>query len=277
VKDEQITYTGFSPSYLRILLASPLIDELSTSTLEVIALGGEASSLTDAQALQAAGPQIQVFNRYGPTETTIAVTHAHLTHELVREGVIPIGVPHPNVTFYLIDEIGVLIDGTNEMGELYIGGAQLMAGYWGAPDLTKSVLRTDVVEGETLYRTGDLMSRDERGNYRYAGRIDDVLKRNGVRISLLEMSEAVRSLDQVTAAACLAFERDDGLGVVAFVVTRDPLSDYELQRLTRERLPDSMIPDLFVVVDVLPLTKSGKLDERALLSDAGLQSIRPVR
>jgi D-alanine--poly(phosphoribitol) ligase subunit 1 len=277
VNDERITYTGFSPSYLRILLASPLIDELSTSTLEVIALGGEASSLTDVQALQAAGPQIQVFNRYGPTETTIAVTHSHVTHELVREGVIPIGVPHPNVTFYLIDEDGLLIDGANEMGELYIGGAQLMSGYWGAHELTQSVLRTDVVAGETLYRTGDLMSRDDRGNYRYGGRIDDVLKRNGVRISLLEMSEAVRSLDHVTAAVCLAFERDDALGVVAFVVTPDPLSDYELQRLTRERLPDSMIPDLFVVVDVLPLTKSGKLDERALLSDAGLQSIRPIR
>jgi acyl-coenzyme A synthetase/AMP-(fatty) acid ligase len=250
--------------------------QLADSEIDVIALGGEASSVADVRALQSFAPSIRVFNRYGPTESTIAVTHVHLTRDLVNAGVVPIGVPHPNVFFYLIDERGQLIEGPDQIGELYIGGSQLMAGYWGAPELTKAVLRSDVVPGTTVYRTGDLMSRDSDGNYRYSGRIDDVIKRSGVRISLMEMSEAVRAIEHVTAAACLTFNNEGGLGIAAFVVTDEPVTEFTLQLATRARLPDSMLPDKFVVVDSLPLTKSGKLDERVLLSEAGLDTLRPT-
>ena len=71
----------------------------------------------------------------------------------------PIGQPHPGVTFHLVDDEGRLVDSANRVGELYIGGSQLMDGYWGAPELTADVLRTDVVGGETVYRTGDLVYR----------------------------------------------------------------------------------------------------------------------
>jgi D-alanine--poly(phosphoribitol) ligase subunit 1 len=276
VRDERITYTGFSPSYLRLLLASPQMAQLAESEIDVIALGGEASSASDVRALQAFAPAIRVFNRYGPTESTIAVTHAHLTPDLVSEGVVPIGVPHPDVFFYLIDDQGQLIEGPEQLGELYIGGSQLMTGYWGAPELTNAVLRSDVVPGTTVYRTGDLIARGRDGSYRYAGRIDDVIKRSGVRISLMEMSEAVRAIEHVTAAACLTFNNGGTLGVAAFVVTDAPITEFELQLATRERMPDSMLPDEFFVVDGLPLTKSGKLDERALLLDAKLDTLRPA-
>jgi D-alanine--poly(phosphoribitol) ligase subunit 1 len=276
IKDERITYTGFSPSYLRLLLASPQIAELSESDIDVIALGGEASSVSDVRSLHAYAPNIRVFNRYGPTESTIAVTHVHLTPELVEAGVVPIGVPHRDVYFYLIDDAGQLIEDPDLMGELYIGGSQLMTGYWGAPELTAAVLRSDVVPGTTVYRTGDLMSRDRTGNYLYAGRSDDVIKRSGVRLSLMELSEAVRAIEHVTAAACLTFELEGALGIAAFIVTDKPMTEFELQLAARERLPDSMLPDRFFVVDELPLTKSGKLDERALLAEAALVTLRPT-
>jgi D-alanine--poly(phosphoribitol) ligase subunit 1 len=276
IKDERITYTGFSPSYLRLLLTSPQMAQLSDSDLEVIALGGEASSASDVRALYQFGPSLRVFNRYGPTEATIAVTHVHLTPELVNAGVVPIGVPHPNVSFHLVGDEGQIIEGPDQMGELYIGGAQLMTGYWGAAELTNDVLRTDVVPGTTLYRTGDLVSRDGEGNYHYVGRLDDVVKRSGVRLSLVEMSEAVRRVEHVVAAACLTFSNEGSLGIAAFVVTDEPMTSFDLQSATRERLPDSMLPDKFVVVDDLPVTKSGKLDERALLHDAGLDTLRPT-
>jgi D-alanine--poly(phosphoribitol) ligase subunit 1 len=276
VKDERINYTGFSPSYLRLLLASPHMAELAHSELEVIALGGEASSVTDVRALQSFAPSIRIFNRYGPTETTIAVTHVHLSPELVNADYVPVGVPHPDVDFYLIDDKGQLIEGRSEIGELYIGGSQLMTGYWRAPELTKSVLRSDVVEGTTVYRTGDLMSRDDNDNYHFVGRIDDVIKRSGVRLSLLEMSEAVRAIDHVNAAVCLTFNNEGVTGVCAFVVTDGPVPEIDLLISTRERLPESMLPDRFAFVNQMPLTKSGKLDERALLSGAGLATLRPV-
>jgi amino acid adenylation domain-containing protein len=272
VARESITYTGFSPSSLRLLLASQQMDRLADSTITV-ALGGEACTVADVRALWEAAPDIVVFNRYGPTETTIAVTHVLLTPELLAGGTVPMGRPHPGVTFHLVDAAGHLIDGAEETGELYIGGSQLMTGYWGAPDLTTAVLRTDVVPGEIVYRTGDLVYRTATGDYVYVDRADRVIKRLGVRISLVELSDAMGGLAGVTAAACTVFDNDGRLGIVAFVVTDGPTGALELRRAAGERLPESMLPDRIEVVDSLPLTASSKLDERRLLAEAGLHGL----
>jgi D-alanine--poly(phosphoribitol) ligase subunit 1 len=273
VAKEGITYTGFSPSYLRILLASPQMSKLADTPLDVIALGGEASSIADIRAVWAAAPQIRVFNRYGPTETTIAVTHVMLTPETTADGTVSMGYPHPGVTFYLVNEAGKVVEGSDQVGELYIGGAQLMAGYWGAAALTQEVLRSDVVDGEVVYRTGDLVYRDKNGSYVYVDRADRVIKRSGVRISLVEVGEAMRKLAGVSAAAAVTYDDEGDLGIVAFVVTDGSLSAVELRQAARERLPETMLPNRVELVEDLPMTKSSKLDERLLLSQAGLQPV----
>ncbi len=270
VQREGITYTGFSPSYLKLLLASPHLGELAGGTLGLIALGGEATAPSDLRSLWAAAPQIRVFNRYGPTETTIAVTHMELTPDLVAGGTVPIGSPHPGVTFHLVDDIGRLVDEPDRVGELYIGGTQLMSGYWGAPELSAEVLRTDVVTGTTVYRTGDLVYRDRGGKYVYVDRADRVIKRSGVRISLVELSDAIQGLSGVSNAACVVFDNDGQVGIAAFVVADAPMSTLELRRGAARRLPDTMLPDRIELVDELPLTSSSKLDERRLLAGAGL-------
>jgi D-alanine--poly(phosphoribitol) ligase subunit 1 len=272
VQREGITYTGFSPTYLKLLLGSPHMGELAAGTLEIIALGGEACALADVRALWSAAPGLRVFNRYGPTETTIAVTHIELTPDLVADGTIPIGRPHRDMSFHLIDERGLTVDEVGQVGELYIGGSQLMTGYWGAPELTDKVLRHDVVPGSTVYRTGDLVYRNERGHYVYVDRADRVIKRFGVRISLLELSEALRGLSGVSDAACVVFDNHGEVGIAAFVVTDGSSSARELRQGAAARLPDSMLPDRIELVDLLPLTTSSKLDERLLLAGAGLHT-----
>jgi amino acid adenylation domain-containing protein len=270
VAKEAITYTGFSASYLQLLLSSPQVGKLADTTLDIIALGGEATPLADIRAFWAVAPQVQVFNRYGPTETTIAVTHIKVTPELTASGTVPIGQPHAGVTFHLIDEDGQPVDEAGRVGELYIGGNQLMQGYWRATELTAEVLRDDVLSGRTVYRTGDLVYRDEAGNYIYVDRADKVVKRSGVRISLIELGDVVRELSGVSAAACAAFDDGGQLGIAAFVVADPGIDTLALQRQARTRLPDTMLPNCYVVVDALPVTGSGKLDERSLLAGAGL-------
>lgn len=268
---ERITLTGFSPSYLRLLLASPHLDSLADSTLRTVALGGEACSASDVARLWAAAPHLRIYNRYGPTETTIAVSHFEVTRDVLsRGGAVPIGKPHPRSGFHLVDEKGAIIEAADQVGELYISGAQLMAGYWGAPALTAEVLRTDVVAGQTLYRTGDLVSRDRDGNYVYVDRADRVVKRNAVRISLVELGEVLRGLQDVTAAICAPFDNQGELGIAAFVVTGHHRTPAELREAAGERLPTTMLPDRIEIVDTLPLTSSSKIDERRLLADAGL-------
>ena len=115
-----------------------------------------------------------------------------------------------------------------------------------------------------------LVHVDRRGQYVYLDRVDRVVKRHGVRISLLELSEAVQSLDGAGAAACVLYDNDGAVGIAAFVVADGPTSALDLRTRVRDRLPDTMIPDRIELVAGLPLTKSGKLDERRLLGDAGL-------
>jgi D-alanine--poly(phosphoribitol) ligase subunit 1 len=272
VDREAITYTGFSTSYLRLLLADPRRVSLSKSTLQVIALGGEACSAPDVEELWSFAPQIRVFNRYGPTETTIAVTHYEVTEEVITAGgPVPIGRPHDLVSFHLLDADDNEIGEVGQTGELYVGGSQLMNGYWRSPELTASVLRSDVVSGETVYRTGDLVSRDDSGSYVYVDRVDRVVKRNAVRISLIELGDALRRIDGVSAAVCVSFDNGGTLGIVGFVVTSSRRTSLDLRRAAGGWLPESMLPDRIDVVDQLPLTSSSKVDERRLLLDAGLR------
>ena len=178
------------------------------------------------------------------------------------------------MTFHLVDDEGLVVDAPDRVGELYIGGNQLMDGYWGAPELTEGVLRTDVVPGETVYRTGDLVYRTENGDYVYVDRADRVIKRLGIRISLIELGDAMRGLSGVSAATCVAFDDDGQTGIVAFVVTDGQVSALELRRAAGDSLPESMLPDRVELVDGLPLTRSSKLDERRLLAEAGLRQVR---
>jgi amino acid adenylation domain-containing protein len=276
VASEAITYTGFSPSYLRLLLASQLMETLAESHLHIVALGGEASSPADIRALWAAAPDLEVFNRYGPTETTIAVTHRKVTSADLAAGSVPIGQPHPGVTFHLVDGEDRVVETPDQVGELYVGGTQLMTGYWGAPELTADVMRTDLIPGMTLYRTGDLVHRNASGDYVYLDRVDRVINRNGVRISLVEIGDTLRRFEAVSAAVCLTFDDDGQLGIVAFAVADGSVTALELRRATSQHLPDTMLPNHIELVEALPLTPGSKLDERRLLAEAGLREFRPA-
>ena len=276
VAREKINFSGFTPSYLRLLLASPRMAELGDSALEIIALGAEALPVADLRSLWSYVPKIRLFNRYGPTETTIAVTNLELTPDMIEEGTVPMGYPHPGVFFLLLDDEGIVIEESDRVGELYIGGNQLMDGYWGAPALTKEVMRTDVVPGETVYRTGDLVYRDKNGRYVYVDRADRVIKRSGVRISLVELNEVMGRLVGVTGAVCMTFDSEGELGIIAFVVTNGAASALDLRRAAREHIPENMMPNRIELVKVFPLNKSNKLDERLLLSEAGLRPLSPA-
>jgi amino acid adenylation domain-containing protein len=281
VIEEGITFTSFSPTYLRLVLSSRQLAKLAGCQLRALLLGGEECVPTDIEKLWGVAPAIKVFNRYGPTETTIAVTTYPVSRDDVASGQVPIGAPHPGVEFFIVDDHGQAIDEPNQPGELYIGGTQLMRGYWGDEGLSRQVLRDDVVAGRTLYKTGDLVFRNERGLYVYGGRLDDVVKRKGTRISLSEVARVIREAPGVTGALCALVDREGSAGVVAFVEAGPEVTPAALIEAARRQLPDAMLPDEVFVVGSFPMTSQGKIDRRRLLTDAGRTGWRgsggPVR
>jgi amino acid adenylation domain-containing protein len=274
VLEEGINHSGCSPSYLRMLLSAPQFASLAGSQLTTFGLGGEECMAADVAALWEVLPGLRVFNRYGPTETTIEVTLYEVTRADVASGRIPLGVPSEGVSFTIVSDDGRIIDGPDEVGELYIGGAQLMRGYWGDDELTATVLNDHVIPGETWYKTGDLVWRDAEGRYLYAGRSDDVVKRNGVRISLSEIVLALRRVEGVSGAACVLTGDGESLGIAAFVEAGPQKTAGDLLSSVRAYLPGSMLPDEVFIVSALPMTSSGKVDRRRLLEDVGRSAAR---
>jgi acyl-coenzyme A synthetase/AMP-(fatty) acid ligase len=269
VLQEGITHTSFSPSYLRLVLASPKLRDLAGSGLRTMGLGGEVIFAEDLEALWEVLPDLRVYNYYGPTEATIEVTTYELDRKTVRSGTVPIGGPHRGVRIYLVGPDGDLIEDSNKIGELHIAGNQLMRGYWGDTALTDEVLRTDVVSGELVYKTGDLARRDEEGRYIYLGRADDVVKRRGVRISLAEIGGVLRALDGVSGAVCVPVELEGRLGIAAFVQGGPDVKAPKLLESAGWHLPANMLPDRVYVVDGFPMTSGGKIDHRALKASVG--------
>jgi D-alanine--poly(phosphoribitol) ligase subunit 1 len=268
VREEQVTHTGFPPSYLRLVLSSSHMRTLVDSRLTTVGLGGDECMALDVARLWEVLPDLRVFNRYGPTETTIEVTTYEVSRRDVAAGRIPIGLPHNGVSFYLVAEDGGVIGTSRRTGELYVGGSQLMTGYWHDDALTETVFRTDVVPGEILYKTGDLAWRDDEGRYFYAGRTDDVVKPHGVRISLREVAQALRAVGSVRAATCLLTDQDGRSAVTAYVEGPPDLKAEDLLEAVRATLPATMLPDEIFVLPSLPTTASGKVDQESLLRAA---------
>jgi acyl-coenzyme A synthetase/AMP-(fatty) acid ligase len=166
---------------------------------------------------------------------------------------------------------------------LLIRGATLMTGYWGDAERTQRSFVRDFVYpqlGDLFYRTGDLVSRDPRGWYKFHGRRDHMVKVRGYRIELGEIESALHAIDGVREAAVVAVQREQRGGgeeteLVAFVALtgqRDDDGDRVIHAELARTLPKYMVPAEIRRVDALPQTSSGKVDRQSLLTIARLPS-----
>lgn len=226
--------------------------------------GGEAMPRDLADQLLARGRE--VWNGYGPTETTI-----YSTAWKVRSSAsaIAVGTPLADTAVYILDSqrqrvpIGV-------RGEVYIGGGGVAVGYRNKPELTAERFLADPFAGQPearMYRTGDLGRFNAGGEIELAGRADHQLKLRGFRIEAGEIEQTLR--EQAGLVDCVVLLRTDRTGesqLVAYVVAGNSglPGPAELRAKLKERLPEYMIPALFVSLPALPQTPNGKVDRRAL-------------
>ncbi|MCW2236979.1 Pls/PosA family non-ribosomal peptide synthetase [Azospirillum canadense] len=232
-------------------------------SLRVIILGGEACP--PAVAARWCRPGRTIFNSYGPTEATVVATIA----EVRPNEPVTIGRPIPNYTGYVVDESLNLV-GPGVQGELLIGGPGVAKGYLGRPDLTeqKFIANPFFADGAdpVLYRSGDAVSVDERGNLLFHGRIDDQVKIRGFRLELGEIEAKLTDIPGVAQAA-VVLRNDTGLDrLVAFLVPQAgaALDKASLRTTLLAQLPGYMVPSHFELTDRLPRLTSGKADRKAL-------------
>jgi thioesterase domain-containing protein len=230
-----------------------------------ILCGGEALTRELANELLDRGGQ--VWNMYGPTETTIWSSTSRVERESVP---VFLGRGIANTQFYVADECRQLAP-IGVAGELYIGGAGVARGYWKRPELTAekfvpNPFRAD--DGwERLYRTGDLVRNREDGKIEYLGRIDHQVKIRGYRIELGEIEAVLRQ--QAGVREAVVVEGKDSVGekrLIGYVTgtNGEMPGKQELRHLLKQKLPDYMIPAVLVELEQIPLTPSGKIDRGAL-------------
>ena len=225
--------------------------------------GGEELPAVLAEQLIARG--LELWNMYGPTETTIWSTTGRIDS---TEGGLTIGRPIANTRILILDENLELLP-VGIPGELHIGGDGLARGYLKRPELTEERFIPDPFSsrpGARMYKTGDLARYRATGEIEFLGRLDNQVKVRGYRIELGEIETCLARHPSVRAAAVTT--RTDGPGgarLIGYVIpSGESVAVRELRRYLGETLPSYMIPASIVSLEAFPLTPNGKIDRKAL-------------
>lgn len=262
VKDHQVTLSFIPTAVLKqILLYYP-----TKLTQKIIYTGG-----SNLSGIKYCHQEINLYNQYGLTEATVCSTST----QILNSETITIGKPLDNTKAYVLDNnlhpvpIGVI-------GELYLGGAGLARGYLNKPELNaekfienKFATEEDIDKVYTkLFKTGDLVKWTEDGNLCYVCRNDSQIKIRGYRIELQEIEAVLEEHSLIQQALVIAHEKKseniDSLYIIAYYISDKIINDNEISFFLKQKLPDYMIPEVYIKINEIPLTTSGKVDNTKL-------------
>ncbi|MBW4718783.1 non-ribosomal peptide synthetase [Saccharothrix obliqua] len=261
------TVAQATPTRWRMLLASGGVP----ATVRERLCGGEALDRELVRALSTDGAR--VWNVYGPTEGTMIVS----AHAVPPGGGRPLlGPALPNTRLRVLDRALRPVP-PGVVGQVHIGGPGVTRGYAGRPALTAAAFVPEEGGGR-LYATGDLARWRSDGRLEFLGRVDHQVKVRGLRVEPDEVAAALRGAPGVADAAVVAWPvRADDVRLVAYVVGPPEREWPRLREHLATRLPSSMVPEVAVFLAALPLTRTGKVDRRALpepAADAGRAAVR---
>jgi amino acid adenylation domain-containing protein len=252
-----------------MFLATALFNEVGRlkptifNSVKSLLFGGEVVyPVTAAAVLEHGGPE-RLVNVYGPAECS-TFSSWYLVREVAKDAPsVPVGKPVANTQLYVLDR-NMNLEPVGIMGKVYIGGEGLARGYWRRPELTAERFVPDPYgqPGGRLYTTGDLARWMEDGNLEFFGRQDNQIKIRGFRVELGEIEIALLQHGGVRNCAVLMKTLGSGKQLVAYI-SGEAKAD-ELKNYLKAKLPDYMVPAIYVMLPELPLSTNGKVDRRAL-------------
>lgn len=264
----KVTTVHFVPSMLQIFLGEPGIRDLDC--LKRVICSGEALPYEVQERFFACyDHDVELHNLYGPTEASVHVTYWACQRNSKRT-IVPIGKPIANIDIYILDEhmrkvpIGVT-------GELYLGGIGLARGYHNKAELTAEKFVPSPFDSDArLYKTGDLARYLPGGEIEYSGRTDHQIKIRGLRIELEEIEATLAEHPSLDGAVVLLREVKSGDQILLAYVIVNTSSEHpthaDLRAFAKNRLPEFMVPNGFIMLDAFPLSANGKVD-RGVLAD----------
>ncbi|WP_432407296.1 amino acid adenylation domain-containing protein [Wukongibacter sp. M2B1] len=229
--------------------------------LKYLLIGGDRISKFHVGMLKKHNENIRIFNGYESTETTGFVTIYEIGKE---DDIIPIGKPIRNNRIYILD--GDNLCGIGITGEMYISGSGLSRGYLNKPELTaERFIENPVLEGEKLYKTGDLARWLDDGNIEYLGKINNQTQIRGLKVKLDEIEDIIKNQKGVEDAVVVSRKDEEGQNqLYAYMVLDGMINITRIMEELQKTLPEYMIPAYIAQIDWLPLTNKGKVDKGAL-------------
>jgi len=254
---DKFVMTNSVPGVIQNLLS----DKSDLSNISVINMAGEPVPAFVHQNLDTT--KIEVRNLYGPTEDTTYSTMSRLDNQMP----VTIGRPISNTSIYILNNLQKLVP-VGVIGEICISGAGIAKGYHNLPELTAEKFVHNPFSNQpnvVMYCTGDWGRWLPDGNIEYLGRMDEQVKIRGYRIELGEIETVLLQSELVSKAVILAKPDNDGnKRLVAYVVAKDIFNKELVTSYLKERLPEYMVPGLWMELEDLPLTPNGKTDRKAL-------------
>jgi amino acid adenylation domain-containing protein len=271
--EAKVTRIILVPSLLQALLNTRPDLGKALPALKIWTVSGERLTQNLLQKFRTSVPDGILLNLYGSTEVAGDVTWAEFPRDIENlERDVPIGQPILNAEIHILDE-NLQPVAPGEAGELWVGGAVLARGYHKKPEETKARFISNPFSGNgILFKTGDLVTRNNNGVLYYIGRVDNQVKIRGFRVELEEIEKVLALFNTETSNVTVIVREDEEAPetkqLVAFVVPStvnvDAMKQYALSQL-----PHHMVPTRIIAVDELPLTPNGKVDRQTLSSMTG--------
>lgn len=240
-----------TPSFFASLLIYGKAEKFSWESIRKVLFAGEEFPVKHLHGLMTLWNNAHFYNLYGPTETNVC-TWTEIHKEENRAKPYPIGVPCRGHEYEISEE-----------DELIIGGTHVAEGYLNNEELTQS--RFFVRNNMRWFKTGDIVMKDDSGQLVYKGRIDRMIKRRGYRIEPAEVEQALMLHPAINSAAIVSVQGDDEMQeLVAFVTGRNVPGIIEVKEYLLKYVPDYMLPDAVMNIDVIPTTTTDKIDYRQM-------------
>lgn len=271
--DHQMTTMIWAVSALCLISTFHGLDYKVPTSIQKILFSGEVMPIKHLKNWMEHLPNTTFINLYGPTEITCNCTYHIIDKNRNYDGKIPIGIPFDNEKVFLLDENDHLINESDKVGEICVGGSALALGYYHNKEQTNIHFVQNPLNQnyhEMIYRTGDLGYYNENHELYFSGRKDFQIKYRGHRIELEEIDKAIGNIEGIERCCCLFDDQKSRL--YAFYIGK--LDKKELFTKIKKDLPAYMIPSRIIPLDNFPLTKNGKIDRNALMKMGGRNHAR---
>jgi acyl-coenzyme A synthetase/AMP-(fatty) acid ligase len=242
-----------------------LLDKFDLGALRKIFFAGEVFPMKHLNSWRRALPEATFVNLYGPIEIHVDCTYFIVDREFGDDEALPIGYPCRNTDILILNEDNRPC-GVEERGELCVRGSSLALGYWNDPEKTARAFVQNPLQSlypELVYRTGDLVYRNARGEIMFVGRKDFQIKHMGYRIELPEIEHQVLCIEGI-ANACVLYNSDAKEITLFYESKRADLNAALIRRKLGEIFPKYMLPTAFHLAEELPRNPNGKIDRNGL-------------